>query len=250
MPYSFVDQKVLSNVENCFQALALDEHRRAFTPTLWEVPDELVSKVNLKQCWFPGVHSNVGGSLEDAELANISLAWMISQLDGIIEFDSTHLAFVQELNEKYYEQNKNRKPVWSGGYIMETYKAFYLVNGSTTRTPGQYHRTDPTTGNPVEAKLTNTNEFIHPSVRVRQAIGGLGPNDVGLYRPPALQNFELVSAADTNTPVKMTSDPLQTGLTYVLRDQESVKLGHESNIMVPEAILHDVEVDFCLKNAL
>jgi len=249
MPYSFVDQKVLSNVENCFQALALDEHRRAFTPTLWEIPDALVSKVNLKQCWFPGVHSNIGGSLEDAELANISLAWMVSQLDGILEFDSTNLQFVQELNEKYYEQHKNRKPVWSEGYITETYAKIYTVDGSTTRTPGQYHRTDPLTGKPLEAKLRHTNESIHPSVRVRQALGGRGPNDIGPYRPPALKNFELVSAADPDTPVKMTADPLQTGLAYVLRDRES-RQGEQPTVMVPEEVLHDVEVDFYLKNAL
>ena len=35
--YSFVDSVPAPNVENAFQALALDEHRRHFTPTLWEV---------------------------------------------------------------------------------------------------------------------------------------------------------------------------------------------------------------------
>jgi len=35
------DTALSSVVQNAFQALALDEHRAAFTPTLWERPSAL-----------------------------------------------------------------------------------------------------------------------------------------------------------------------------------------------------------------
>ena len=57
--YSFVNTRVAANVEHAFQALALDEHRKAFVPTLWEKPEGPSSLKILRQCWFPGVHSNV-----------------------------------------------------------------------------------------------------------------------------------------------------------------------------------------------
>jgi hypothetical protein len=59
-------------VENAFQALALDEPRYAFRPSLWErVPG---STTNLKQVWFPGNHGNVGGGWHDQQISDITLA--------------------------------------------------------------------------------------------------------------------------------------------------------------------------------
>lgn len=81
--YSFVNTKVARHVLNAFHALALDEHRNLFTPTLWEQSDPCTHALSgfdqchqlltLKQTWFPGVHSNIGGSYVDAGISNISL---------------------------------------------------------------------------------------------------------------------------------------------------------------------------------
>ncbi|KAJ7857469.1 hypothetical protein B0H14DRAFT_2507400, partial [Mycena olivaceomarginata] len=59
------DAETCTNVENAFHALALDEKRAAFSPTLWSTADP--EKTNLKQCWFPGAHTDVGGSYEDTQ---------------------------------------------------------------------------------------------------------------------------------------------------------------------------------------
>lgn len=56
--YSFVDTRVPPNVEHAFHALALDERRKPFSPTVWERESDTAPPV-LKQCWFPGAHSNV-----------------------------------------------------------------------------------------------------------------------------------------------------------------------------------------------
>ncbi|KAI8931192.1 hypothetical protein NX059_011542 [Plenodomus lindquistii] len=64
-PFAFHNTDIHEQVENAFHALALDEHRKSFTPTLWSLPEG--SKTNLIQCWFPGVHINVGGGSGDGK---------------------------------------------------------------------------------------------------------------------------------------------------------------------------------------
>ncbi|KXX82476.1 hypothetical protein MMYC01_201223 [Madurella mycetomatis] len=82
----FTNTQISNKVENAFQALALDEPRYAFRPSLWErVPG---GTTNLKQVWFPGNHSNVGGGWHDQQIADITLAWMCDQLSTIgVEFN-------------------------------------------------------------------------------------------------------------------------------------------------------------------
>ena len=41
---------------------------------------------------MPGDHSNVGGSWDDQQLADISLAWMMSRLESLgVKFDEAYL---------------------------------------------------------------------------------------------------------------------------------------------------------------
>lgn len=72
--WRFTNTQVSNKVENAFQALALDEPRYAFRPSLWErLPG---STTNLKQVWFPGNHGNVGGGWYDQQISDITLACM------------------------------------------------------------------------------------------------------------------------------------------------------------------------------
>ena len=58
-----------SGVEHAYHALALDERRKAFTPTLWYIDNEEVKEggklPELRQVWFPGFHINIGGGSDD-----------------------------------------------------------------------------------------------------------------------------------------------------------------------------------------
>ncbi|SMR64486.1 unnamed protein product [Zymoseptoria tritici ST99CH_3D1] len=77
----FVGEQAPPNVEVAIQALALNEQRSQFTPLVWRkavTPGPQTADRNIKQCWFLGTHSDVGGgSREDASLSNIALAWTI-----------------------------------------------------------------------------------------------------------------------------------------------------------------------------
>lgn len=106
MEYTFVDTMVAPNVQHAFQALALDEHRLPFTPTIWETPPGRTD-LDLKQCWFPGAHANVGGGYPDTMMPNMTLAWMISRMikEKIISdsgFDMDYIKWLWERNKKSY----------------------------------------------------------------------------------------------------------------------------------------------------
>ena len=113
--YQFYDTTLDNHIENAFQALALDEKRAAFMPALWEIPRGCTT--NLKQCWFPGSHSNVGGGYPDQEIANITLAWMMAQLEPFIDFDGGYIMDQYDANRQYYRENRKQKRPWSFGKL-------------------------------------------------------------------------------------------------------------------------------------
>tara|TARA_R110000824_G_scaffold52692_4_gene146093 strand:- start:23065 stop:24099 length:1035 start_codon:yes stop_codon:yes gene_type:complete len=75
----FYDTKIGKNVMIARHALALDEHRSDFVPTVWiPQPD-----MDIKQVWFSGAHSNIGGSYkadkDGSLLSDIPLEWMLRE---------------------------------------------------------------------------------------------------------------------------------------------------------------------------
>lgn len=111
--FAFVDTKIEPHIENAFHALALDEKRRSFQPTVWEKPEGQAWPLRMKQCWFPGVHSDIGGSYADGDLANLTLTWMISQLEPFLAFD---LSYVKQEHLQTIEKHlKDGSPVREWG---------------------------------------------------------------------------------------------------------------------------------------
>lgn len=77
----FYDTKIGSNVRVARHALAIDEHRTDFKPTIWQPRENM----DMKQVWFAGAHSDLGGGYkpdDDAStLSDIALAWMIGEAE-------------------------------------------------------------------------------------------------------------------------------------------------------------------------
>ena len=86
----FHDTELGDGVRVGLHAIAVDEHRRPFSPTFWtqfkSAPLRLV-----EQTWFAGSHGNVGGGDPDRRLANLALVWMAARLQAL-----TGLAFEDE----------------------------------------------------------------------------------------------------------------------------------------------------------
>ncbi len=80
--YQFHDVTLSSRVANAFHAVAIDERRGAFGPTLWEPPDAAAREAGqrVEQVWFSGVHSDVGGGYEDTGLSDLALLWVADRL--------------------------------------------------------------------------------------------------------------------------------------------------------------------------
>ena len=74
--YAFHDTKLSKIVRNAFHALALDEHRKPYAPTLWGRTATEDSKQRIEQAWFSGAHADVGGGYAKQPLSNIPLRWM------------------------------------------------------------------------------------------------------------------------------------------------------------------------------
>jgi uncharacterized protein (DUF2235 family) len=86
----FHDTTLSRIVRRAYHAVAIDERRGAFKPTLWERQPDSNQKV--EQAWFTGVHSDVGGGYEDRGLANITFQWMAKRAyDAGLEFDHQYL---------------------------------------------------------------------------------------------------------------------------------------------------------------
>ena len=67
------------NVQKCFHAMALDERRRNFPVTrIRPEKGTTAGAARLREVWFRGVHSDVGGSASIG-LSSIALSWMFSR---------------------------------------------------------------------------------------------------------------------------------------------------------------------------
>lgn len=75
--YQFHDTTLSGTVKHAYHALAIDERRDPFTPTLW-APVTKPGQV-LEQSWFPGTHSDVGGGIGSSGLPDASLLWMLEK---------------------------------------------------------------------------------------------------------------------------------------------------------------------------
>jgi uncharacterized protein (DUF2235 family) len=91
--YGFLDTNLHPDVLNAFQALAIDERRMEFPPTLWTPPSPAVAGQVIQQVWFTGVHCDVGGGYPETGLSDITFSWMVAQAATLgLQFDAGVLA--------------------------------------------------------------------------------------------------------------------------------------------------------------
>jgi uncharacterized protein (DUF2235 family) len=76
--WSFHDTRLSRHVRFAYHALAIDEQRGPFQPTLWQQHEEAEGQT-LEQVWFAGVHCDVGGGYSEPALAEIPLLWMVGR---------------------------------------------------------------------------------------------------------------------------------------------------------------------------
>ena len=137
----FYDPVLGSNVKRARHAVAIDEKRADFEPTLWTKTEAR----DIKQVWFAGVHGDVGGGAKARQgkhLSDVALAWMAR------EAAAAGLALEQHLHGSVTQHHKLP--------INRSYKGFYRVLGKSTRNM------------PEDAR-------VHHSVRQRHQSGSYNP---------------------------------------------------------------------------
>jgi uncharacterized protein (DUF2235 family) len=83
--HRFHDTCLSSRVAAARHAVAIDERRPSFEPTLWDNVDALNAWAPdrpYRQEWFPGVHAAVGGGGHDRALASGALLWVMDGAAG------------------------------------------------------------------------------------------------------------------------------------------------------------------------
>jgi Uncharacterized alpha/beta hydrolase domain (DUF2235) len=156
--YQFQDTNLGPHIENAFHALALDEHREDFLPTLWSKLPNAPGNQRLEQVWFPGAHSNVGGGYAEHGLSDVALAWTADRVEPFLELDHTYLSSRQD-----------QRNGWGLGKIYDSAAGFFAFRHKINR---------PVLGS------GEGNETIHESVAVRLR----GATSDGLYKPASLIN--------------------------------------------------------------
>lgn len=148
----FYDTKLGRNVKVARHAMAIDEIRSDFEPTIWANN----SDIDIEQVWFAGVHCDVGGSYSPDQdqtlLSDISLQWMITQAN--LQSLSTEPHLTDSLNPNPQASKHNSK------------KHVYRIRG-------EYIRGIDKAGLPAQ---------IHESVKVRW-------EQDSQYRPKNLVNY-------------------------------------------------------------
>ena len=173
--FAFLETDLRINDKHAYHALAIDEHRKAFAPTLWKkstpkqgetYPPRLPDAV--EQRWFVGAHANVGGGYENDLLSQIPLKWLMSKAiaHGLLFNDGVEIdgdENICPIRDSYAEM------------VLGIYKAFTFGNA--------FYRTIG--AEPIDtgdAVTTTINETIDASVFDRWR------ND-GAYRPKNLSDW-------------------------------------------------------------
>ncbi len=104
--YGFLDTGLSPKIKNAFHAMAMDERRAEFMPSLWSgtpSPDQ-----HVEQVWFSGAHSDVGGGESDEatgveELSDIPLSWMFDKARnlGLLLDEAVARQYAHPLDAKY-----------------------------------------------------------------------------------------------------------------------------------------------------
>ena len=116
--HHFHDNKIGPNIDFARHALAIDEKREDFEPTIWKRRPGL----DLLQVWFAGVHTDVGGGYVKPgrqALSDIPLGWIAD------EAEASGLALEAHLSKK-------RRAV-ATAKLHDSYKGFMKLLGKSRR---------------------------------------------------------------------------------------------------------------------
>jgi uncharacterized protein (DUF2235 family) len=179
--HEFHDTRLSTFIKSARHAVAIDERRRDFQPTLWDNIGELNEQAGApadadhapyQQRWFPGVHGAVGGGGERRGLSDQTLDWVLDGARKVgLEFDGAPHSRIFELSPDYRDHLQNSAPTEKPGIVDQIMKLMPEVD----RVPGPRHL--------YEVSLSARRRWLEKPENLR---------DNASYRPPTLANVSMV----------------------------------------------------------
>lgn len=193
------------NIRHGCHALAIDEHRDQFVPTLWT--GDALPGMNIEQTWFAGAHADVGGGYATRTLADIPLRWMAKKAEGDeLDIDWSVLPSAEEL-DRLAPTHDSRTGVFSVDKLRPTWREMCGKPCNVSFYERLYAPMDKA-GN----KLPTIGEAVHRSAidrfnRTAKACtdDGTGATSDAIYAPI---NLEALSDAQRSFPTKMAIDEM------------------------------------------
>lgn len=171
--FKFYDESLNPRVQFARHALAIDETRKDFARVKWALPSDCPARPGepewLRQVWFAGNHSDIGGSYahDEARLSDITLGWMVEQAQqpsGRLLVDERRLKlFPDALGMQHCEIKAMRDsyPSWVPRKLRPVWSR--------------------------KLREVKSDAPLHPSVLARLAAEGVSQYGIrGPYRPPNL----------------------------------------------------------------
>jgi uncharacterized protein (DUF2235 family) len=194
--FGFHDTQPSGMVDHAFHALAVDEMRDEFVPTLWTMPEVAAGQPlpHVEQVWFAGAHSDVGGGYErENALSDIPLLWMADRAQSCgLHVDFARLPDRAKLNPLATLHDARKLLSYSVTDLLRpTYRAVCETTPDVALNEKLYW---PQGENGT--RLPTIGERLHASVLARLGKNAAVPGKMALYRPKNLEPAAAKAAAD------------------------------------------------------
>lgn len=192
----FHDVELSGSVMRGYQALAIDERRRSFRPSIWGILDKdgkyivaaepkIVDEASKKpqiveQAWFAGYHSDVGGGTSHDGLSDVTFDWMRQRAyDAGLRFNQEYLASNVHADPLGKEHDSKGGFPWKYSPV-----SFERSLGTTWKT-----------------------EALHAAVLEREEKAAYKPDNVGKYKTLGHYRVVKTAAPEGSVPTGLRADP-------------------------------------------
>ena len=127
--HQFQNFSLNESVDYACQALAIDDERETFHPILWD--ENKSTSQTIKQVWFCGMHTDVGGGYDEQALSDIPFVWMMERAveHGLLIYSLDNISIHGDVNgmmhnsrgggwtkiykkkERFWDSNRSDKPL-------------------------------------------------------------------------------------------------------------------------------------------
>ncbi|MHC2622759.1 uncharacterized protein (DUF2235 family) [Bradyrhizobium huanghuaihaiense] len=123
-PISFRNHRPSHKAKHICHALALDDERTTFHPLRID-QSRLATDQTVKEVWFAGVHSDIGGGYPESTLSFVPLVWMTEQLGGQLRFQEGTIERFREYQSAIGPKHDSR----SGAAVLYRYGPRPILEG-------------------------------------------------------------------------------------------------------------------------